>query len=98
MSDYQELLDKKPSKNSLLTAANGSEENIEGYCEPFGLAKLDEEEEKKKNPPKTLPRSKVKPVPRPKPKKSFDNNGTNGGIETPPLISFQDECEDKSEV
>ena len=83
---------KKPSKNSLLTAASGSEENIEGYCEPFGPAELEEQEEKKKAaaanfnkkeiPPKTLPKPKVKPVPPPKPKKSFDNG--NGGVETPP--------------
>ncbi len=44
-----------------------------------------------KAPPKTLPKPKVKPVPPPKPKKSFSSQDE-------PLISFQDEGADGSEV
>jgi hypothetical protein len=44
-------------------------------------------------PPKTLPKPKVKPVPPPKPKKSFQEASLDA-----PLISFQDEGVDGSEV
>jgi len=46
-------------------------------------------------PPKTLPKPKVKPVPPPKPKKSFSS--ADDPSQTP-LISFQDEGVDGSEV
>ncbi len=49
--------------------------------------------------PKTLPKPKVKPVPPPKPKKSFAaENGVDGNSSQAPLISFQDEGVDGSEV
>ena len=58
----------------------------------------------RKQPPKTLPKPKVKPVPPPKPKKSFAAGSSNGGNDadedgsTAPLISFHDEGFDGSEV
>ena len=53
-----------------------------------------------KKAPKTLPKPKVKPVPPPKPKKSFQENGAPGNPDSSnaPLIAFQDESVDGSEV
>ena len=79
------------SLQPLLSIAKGGENGI--------VIDLGNNRTNKSSGPKTLPKPKVKPVPPPKPKKSFhESAAANGDSSSAPLISFQDEGVDGSEV